>query len=135
MVFFCFWKEFIQFVLNVKLSNFGPQQARFLTRRGDVDSVTAMASLDSWLSELPLGDGGLKVELLPGLADCVSQLLPQQPFHAILFPRTLARFGEGALTSSTNPCFAKVLSRRILATSGQTVSDVYKFVFSCFDAF
>ncbi|VDM21825.1 unnamed protein product [Hydatigera taeniaeformis] len=106
---------------------------RFTSRREDADSVMAMSMFDTWLSELPLGgggeDGGFSVELLPGAADCVSQLLPQQPFHPLLFPRTTSRFGrgEGGLVSSTNPCFSEVHSRRILATSGQNVTDVHKY--------
>ncbi|EUB57850.1 DNA polymerase delta subunit 2 [Echinococcus granulosus] len=109
------------------------QHARFLSRRADADSVMAMGMFDAWLSELPLGGGGggggFSVELLPGVADCVSQLLPQQPFHPLLFPRTTSRFGrgEGALVSSTNPCYSEVHSRRILATSGQNVIDVHKY--------
>ncbi|KAM7538783.1 hypothetical protein Aperf_G00000054554 [Anoplocephala perfoliata] len=104
------------------------QQARFLTRKADADSVLAMSALDAWLSALPIGDG-FSVQLLPGASDCVSQLLPQQPFHSLLFPRTVARFGKGeeALISSTNPCFTEVYSRSILATSGQNVSDVYRY--------
>ncbi|KAL5104591.1 DNA polymerase subunit delta-2 [Taenia crassiceps] len=102
--------------------------ARFTSRKEDADSVMSMSMLDAWLSELPLGDG-FSVELLPGVADCVSQFLPQQPFHPLLFPRTISRFGrgEGALVSSTNPCFSEVHSRRILATSGQNVTDVHKY--------
>ncbi|KAL5965064.1 DNA polymerase subunit delta-2, partial [Taenia solium] len=109
---------------------------RFTSRREDADSVMSMAMLDAWLSELPLGGGGegggFSVELLPGVADCVSQFLPQQPFHPLLFPRTTSRFGrgEGALVSSTNPCFSELHSRRILATSGQNVTDVHKYTIS-----
>uniref|UniRef100_A0A5K3FS18 DNA polymerase II subunit 2 n=1 Tax=Mesocestoides corti TaxID=53468 RepID=A0A5K3FS18_MESCO len=102
------------------------EQARFLARKSDADSVVAMAAFDAWLSELPLGQGGLCVEILPGPSDCVSQLLPQQPLHPILLPKAIARTG-GGVRSSTNPCLSQVGSRRILATSGQTVTDVYRY--------
>ncbi|VDL64277.1 unnamed protein product [Hymenolepis diminuta] len=107
------------------------QQARFLTRKTDADSVLAMSALDTWLSELPLGNG-FTVQLLPGVSDCVSQLLPQQPFHSLLFPKTISRFGKGedALISASNPCITEVFSRLILSTSGQNVSDVYKYTLS-----
>lgn len=104
------------------------QQARFLTRKADADSVLAMSALDSWLSNLPLGDG-FTVQLQPGASDCVSQLLPQQPFHSLLFPKTVGRFGKGedALISTTNPCITEVFARSILTSSGQNISDIYKY--------
>ncbi|VDN98024.1 unnamed protein product [Rodentolepis nana] len=107
------------------------QQARFLTRKTDADSVLAMSALDTWLSDLPLGDG-FTVQLQPGVSDCVSQLLPQQPFHSLLFPKTVGRFGKGedALISTTNPCITEVFARTILTSSGQNISDVYKYTSS-----
>nr|CDS35024.1 dna polymerase subunit delta,dna polymerase delta subunit [Hymenolepis microstoma] len=107
------------------------QQARFLTRKADADSVLAMSALDTWLSNLPLGDG-FTVQLQPGVSDCVSQLLPQQPFHSLLFPKTVSRFGKGedALISATNPCITDVFARSILTSSGQNISDVYKYTSS-----
>lgn len=98
-----------------------------------------MAAFDTWLSQLPLGGqatgdseggSGLRVDILPGPSDCVSQLLPQQPLHPVLLPKAVAMAGgrsSGGLRSSTNPCLARVGGRRVLATSGQTVTDVYRY--------
>lgn len=109
-----------------------------MTRKADADSVTAMALFDTWLSELPLGPGtsesgveknGLPVDILPGPSDCVSHLLPQQPLHAAMFPKAVARAGgvhTGGLRSSTNPCISNIGSRKVLATSGQGITDILR---------
>ncbi len=87
-----------------------------------------MSAFDTWLSELPLGvkGEGLQVEVLPGPSDCVSQLLPQQPIHPVLLPKAVARGGHEGVHSSTNPCISHVGERRIVATAGQSVTDVFR---------
>ncbi|VDK30104.1 unnamed protein product [Dibothriocephalus latus] len=126
------------------------QQARYLTRKTDADSVTAMHLFDSWLASLPLGPGasddptatvalnGLSVDILPGPSDCVSHLLPQQPLHAAMFPEAVRRAGSpgtGALRSTTNPVYTNVCGRNILATSGQAITDLLRWVsLACFSS-
>ncbi|KAA0185782.1 DNA polymerase delta small subunit [Fasciolopsis buskii] len=108
------------------------QQARYLTRNVEAESVTAMSLLDHWLATLPLGPGGaenngLSVDLLPGPADPTSSLLPQQPVHPVAFPLSVARSGEygrRALCGRTNPYFFTLEGRKILATAGQGPNDL-----------
>ncbi|VDL95747.1 unnamed protein product [Schistocephalus solidus] len=117
------------------------QQARYLTRKTDADSVTAMHLFDSWLANLPLGPGaidatatvrnGLSVDILPGPSDCGSHMLPQQPLHAAIFPEAVRRAGgagTGALRSTTNPVYTNICGRTILATSGQAIADLLRWV-------
>uniref|UniRef100_A0A0X3PNF3 DNA polymerase delta small subunit n=1 Tax=Schistocephalus solidus TaxID=70667 RepID=A0A0X3PNF3_SCHSO len=116
------------------------QQARYLTRKTDADSVTAMHLFDSWLANLPLGPGaidatatvrnGLSVDILPGPSDCGSHMLPQQPLHAAIFPEAVRRAGgagTGALRSTTNPVYTNICGRTILATSGQAIADLLRY--------
>nr|VZI44276.1 unnamed protein product [Spirometra erinaceieuropaei] len=116
------------------------QQARYLTRKTDADSVTAMHLFDSWLANLPLGPGasdttptvinGLSVDILPGPSDCVSHMLPQQPLHAAILPEAVRRaggVGTGALRSTTNPVYTNICGRTILATSGQAIADLLRY--------
>nr|CDS35363.1 hypothetical transcript [Hymenolepis microstoma]CDS35364.1 hypothetical transcript [Hymenolepis microstoma] len=44
------------------------QQANFLTPKADTDSDLVMSSLDTWLSDLPLGDEFIH-QLQPGVSD------------------------------------------------------------------
>ncbi|THD21187.1 DNA polymerase delta small subunit [Fasciola hepatica] len=109
------------------------QQARYLTRNVEAESVTAMARLDEWLATLPLGPGGgaenngLSVDLIPGPTDPTSSLLPQQPIHSVAFPLSVARsggFGRRALCGRTNPYSFTLEGRKILATAGQGPNDL-----------
>ncbi|CAH8502609.1 unnamed protein product [Dicrocoelium dendriticum] len=121
-------------------SSYLTQQARYLTRNTEADSVTAMARFDAWLATLPLGPGyvpsssspsnsrnGLPVDVLPGQMDPTPQLLPQQPIHAMTLPLAVSRAGgtrRGGLSGRTNPFMIKVFGRKVLATSGQGILDL-----------
>ncbi|KAH7402166.1 DNA polymerase alpha/epsilon subunit B-domain-containing protein [Phaeosphaeria sp. MPI-PUGE-AT-0046c] len=88
--------------------------------------------LDVFLSDiLPT----LPITLLPGPSDPANVALPQQPLHPALFPQSrlyasppgTAGNGQG-LDTVTNPWDGDIEGFRVLATSGQTLSDLAKYV-------
>ncbi|KAF1920258.1 DNA polymeras-like protein subunit delta-2 [Ampelomyces quisqualis] len=89
--------------------------------------------LDTFLSDiLPT----LPITLLPGATDPASVALPQQPLHPALFP-TARLYAEPpstglpsltGLDTVTNPWDADIDGFRVLGTSGQTLSDLSKYV-------
>nr|CAH8823318.1 unnamed protein product [Trichobilharzia regenti] len=115
------------------------QRARYLTRNADAETVTAMARLDQWLASLPIGPGcnngsaasnGIAIDLLPGPSDPTSLLMPQQPIHSAALPCAVSRsggVGSGHLCGRTNPYSFLFEGRRILATSGQGVNELYRY--------
>ncbi|KAF2237654.1 hypothetical protein EV356DRAFT_510632 [Viridothelium virens] len=78
----------------------------------------------------------LPITLLPGLTDPANVSLPQQPLHPALFPHCRAYSlipGEssqdpGWFDTATNPWQGDVDGWRVLASGGQTVDDVFKYV-------
>ncbi|GAM84705.1 hypothetical protein ANO11243_027040 [Dothideomycetidae sp. 11243] len=95
-------------------------------------------ALDNWLAGiLP----SIPVTLLPGDSDPAHAALPQQPIHAALFPRSRAYMAPPAPTpksktpqpvgwfsSVTNPFEAEIDGWRFLATGGQPVEDMARYV-------
>ena len=87
--------------------------------------------LDIWLSTLL---PSLPITLLPGDSDPTSTQLPQQPIHAAFFPHSRSYMptpttGEvGWFSCMTNPAEFDLQGWRFLATGGQTVNDIYKYV-------
>lgn len=88
--------------------------------------------LDTFLADiLP----SLPVTLLPGPSDPANVALPQQPLHPALFPQSryyASLPGElgnaNGLDTVTNPWDGDIDGLRVLATSGQTLSDLSKYV-------
>jgi DNA polymerase delta subunit 2 len=89
--------------------------------------------LDAFLADiLPT----LPITLLPGASDPANVALPQQPLHAALFPQSRLYASPPAqatstlhgLDSVTNPWTGDVEGQRVLATGGQTVADLLKYV-------
>ncbi|KAF2262513.1 DNA polymeras-like protein subunit delta-2 [Lojkania enalia] len=89
--------------------------------------------LDSFLAEiLP----SLPITILPGETDPANVALPQQPLHPALFPQSRQYANPPAqsnetregLDSVTNPWDGDIEGWRVLATGGQTVSDLLKYV-------
>ncbi|KAL9096129.1 MAG: hypothetical protein Q9165_001652 [Trypethelium subeluteriae] len=78
----------------------------------------------------------LPITLLPGQTDPANVSLPQQPLHPALFPHSRAYSlipGEssqdpGWFDSTTNPWQGDIDGWRVLASGGQTVDDVFKYV-------
>ena len=63
------------------------------------------------------------VSLIPGPTDAVSSLVPQQPLHPSLLPRS-ARFSS--LERATNPFHALIQNRDVLGTAGQNIQDILR---------
>lgn len=89
------------------------------------------AHLDSFLATLL---PSIPITLLPGESDPANVSVPQQPLHPALFPHSKAYAAEpgsmepGWFDSVTNPWEGDVEGWRIMATGGQPVDDVFKYV-------
>ncbi|XP_055302693.1 DNA polymerase delta subunit 2 isoform X2 [Sitodiplosis mosellana] len=66
----------------------------------------------------------VNVDLMPGEFDPANCMLPQQPMHHLMFPKSAPC---GAFKCVTNPYEFYVEDRLILGTSGQNVSNIQKF--------
>ncbi|CBK22712.2 uncharacterized protein [Blastocystis hominis] len=83
-------------------------------------SFCGVSLLDELLSEaLPF----VSISLIPGPTDAVSSLVPQQPLHPSLLPRS-ARFSS--LERATNPFHALIQNRDVLGTAGQNIQDILR---------
>jgi hypothetical protein len=104
--------------------------ASFNGRRGggpfapaeDNVTVDGLRESDAALATLA---SALPVDLMPGVGDPATQLLPQQPLHPCLLPLS-ARFSS--LRRVPNPHAAEVAGVQILGSSGQPVLDICKYV-------
>ena len=88
--------------------------------------------LDTWIATLL---PSLPVTILPGVSDPTATSLPQPPIHSAMFPHSRAYIEppnsnetSSWFSSLTNPAEFDVYGWRILATGGQPVDDVYKYV-------
>ncbi|GAB7349538.1 hypothetical protein MBLNU459_g0240t1 [Dothideomycetes sp. NU459] len=76
----------------------------------------------------------LPITLIPGEMDPTHTALPQQPMHPALFPHSRTYMGapdsaeSGWFDSVTNPWEGDIDGWRLLATGGQPVDDVFKYV-------
>jgi DNA polymerase delta subunit 2 len=92
--------------------------------------------LDAFLSTLL---PSLPVTLIPGATDPATVAFPQQPLHAAFFPASRAYIkppkeahqgwdGASWFDNTTNPWEGEVDGWRVLATGGQPVNDMFKYV-------
>lgn len=102
----------------------------------DASAYNALPSqlFDDFLAELL---PSVPVTLLPGAADPANVSYPQQPVHAALFPKSRAYSADpsagaaatpGWFDAVTNPWDGNVDGWKVLATGGQNVDDVFKYV-------
>ena len=90
----------------------------------DPSSYTTLpiSALDEVLSTIaPL----LPIHLLPGPTDPSGQTLPQQPLPRLMFKQASAWPG---FVANTNPAWFSSGPASVLATSGQAVDDMFKYV-------
>lgn len=89
------------------------------------------AHLDTFLATLL---PSIPITLLPGESDPANVSLPQQPIHAAMFPHSRAYAAmpgaaePGWFDAVTNPWEGDVEGWRVMATGGQPVDDVFKYV-------
>ncbi|MGH0130496.1 UNVERIFIED_CONTAM: hypothetical protein FKN15_038528 [Acipenser sinensis] len=97
------------------------QLAKYLTKKTQAGSVEAIRMLDEILVQLA---ASVPVDLMPGEFDPTNYTLPQQPLHQCMFPLSSA---YPTLQLVSNPFQADIDGLRFLGTSGQNVSDIYKY--------
>ncbi|XP_061207820.1 DNA polymerase delta subunit 2 [Neopsephotus bourkii] len=96
-------------------------KAKYLTKKTQAASVEAMKMLDEILLQLC---SSVPVDVMPGEFDPTNYMLPQQPLHHCMLPLASA---YATLRLVTNPYQADVDGVRFLGTSGQNVSDIFKY--------
>lgn len=85
------------------------------------DSIQATSLMDDFFAQL---SKTVDVDLMPGHTDPSSHLMPQQPIHPCMFPKS-SMFPTFSCT--TNPHNAIYGDAEVLATSGQNVDVIKKF--------
>lgn len=85
------------------------------------DMLTSLKILDDIVSNLSMS---VEVDLMPGEFDPSNHMLPQQPFHHCMFPKSATK---RAFNGVPNPYQFEIEGRLILGTSGQNIDDIRKF--------
>ncbi|XP_053574114.1 DNA polymerase delta subunit 2 [Bombina bombina] len=96
-------------------------KAKYLSKKTQAASVEAVKMLDEILLQL---SGSVYVDVMPGAFDPTNYTLPQQPLHRCMFPQSSP---YATLQLVTNPYEAEIDGVRFLGTSGQNVSDIFKY--------
>nr|XP_020659234.1 DNA polymerase delta subunit 2 [Pogona vitticeps]XP_020659235.1 DNA polymerase delta subunit 2 [Pogona vitticeps]XP_020659236.1 DNA polymerase delta subunit 2 [Pogona vitticeps] len=96
-------------------------KAKYLTKKTQAASVEAVKMLDEILLQLSIS---VPVDVMPGEFDPTNYILPQQPLHRCMFPLSSA---YSTLQLVTNPYQANIDGVRFLGTSGQNISDIFKY--------
>ncbi|CAL1266232.1 unnamed protein product [Larinioides sclopetarius] len=95
-----------------------PFKSRFLTRKSKSATVDSMRMLDDFMSQLVIS---VAVDIMPGEFDPANHLLPQQPLHPCMFPKSSK---YSTFNVVTNPYDATIDGVRFLGTSGQNVRNI-----------
>ncbi|XP_064256341.1 DNA polymerase delta subunit 2 [Passer domesticus] len=96
-------------------------KAKYLTKKTQAASVEAVKMLDEILLQLCTS---VPVDVMPGEFDPTNYTLPQQPLHRCMLPLASA---YATLRLVTNPYQASLDGVRFLGTSGQNISDIFKY--------
>ncbi|NWR81956.1 DPOD2 polymerase, partial [Centropus unirufus] len=96
-------------------------KARYLTKKTQAASVEAVKMLDEILLQLCTS---VPVDVMPGEFDPTNFTLPQQPLHHCMLPLAST---YSTLHLVTNPYQADIDGVRFLGTSGQNISDIFKY--------
>lgn len=101
-----------------KSKNMNSMNLRAIDTRG---MITSIKTFDEFLCSL---SKSIWVDLMPGEFDPSNLMMPQQPFHHAIFPKSSV---NKALTNVPNPYQFMIEDRLILGTSGQNIKDIRKF--------
>lgn len=86
------------------------------------ESIQAVKYMDDFFAQL---SKTINVDLMPGASDPTSHLLPQQPFHPCMFPKSCM---YSTFNCTTNPYHAVYDDNvELMATSGQNIDIINKF--------
>lgn len=81
--------------------------------------------LDELLSEILIS---LPVTILPGESDPAEITYPQLALHNSFFPRNKHLINTTYFQKTTNPTWLEIDDCRILGTSGENITDIYKYL-------
>lgn len=85
------------------------------------DMLSSLKLLDDFVSNM---SKTVDVDLMPGEFDPSNHMLPQQPFHHCMFPKSAT---NRCFNGVPNPYQFEIEGRLILGTSGQNVDDIRKY--------
>lgn len=99
------------------------QNRRFVMDRtvATDDVLDAVKSVDTIMHNL---SKSVYVDLMSGEYDPANHMLPQQPMHHCMFPKSAQ---SKNIAGVTNPYECEIAGRVILGTSGQNTADILKF--------
>ncbi|GIY05881.1 DNA polymerase delta subunit 2 [Caerostris extrusa] len=96
-------------------------KSKLLARKVKSETAESMAILDRLISELV---SSVSVDIMPGEFDPANHLLPQQPLHPAMFPKSSK---YATFNVVTNPYEAVIDGIRFLGSSGQNVKNIKAF--------
>ncbi|OZC06589.1 DNA polymerase epsilon subunit B [Onchocerca flexuosa] len=96
--------------------------ARYLIKNEECPNVECIAHMDKFLSKI---SSFLEVDVMPGLGDPSTYLMPQQPIHRAVFQMG-SKHGK-MLNLATNPYHFSLEGVHIMGTSGECLSDLKRF--------
>uniref|UniRef100_A0A915AL58 DNA polymerase delta small subunit n=2 Tax=Parascaris TaxID=6254 RepID=A0A915AL58_PARUN len=96
--------------------------ARYVIKNEECPNVECAAHMDKFLAKI---SSLLEVDVMPGLGDPATHLMPQQPIHRAVFPN--ASYHGKMLNLVTNPYHFTLNGIHIMGTSGNNVSDLKRF--------
>jgi len=96
-------------------------KAKYLTKNTAAGSVEGVKALDDILVQLA---ACVDVDIMPGDFDPANHNLPQQPMHRCMFPQASM---YPTMHSRTNPYISNIEGLQVLGTSGQPITDIWKF--------
>lgn len=99
------------------------KRAKYLTIKEDAQSVSAMKSLDEFLVQLL---PQISVDVMSGEFDPTNFMLPQQPLHWCMFPKSGA-YRTSTFKTVTNPYECEIDGVKFLGTSGQNIKNLRQF--------